>query len=183
MKIINTSLPEVIIIEPKVHLDSRGLFYENWNRNRYAELGIPSEFAQDNLSRSNQGVLRGLHIQHPNAQGKLISVLEGEIFDVAVDLRTNSPTFKKWVSVNLSSKNHHQLWIPKGFAHGFLVLSNSALVSYKASDFYSPEDEMTILWNDPQIKIDWPMKTPDLSEKDLRGKLLSEVPLEKLPKI
>jgi len=182
MKISNTSLPEVLLIEPKVLNDPRGFFFELWNRAAFQKSGLPREFAQDNVSFSRGGVLRGLHFQHPGGQGKLISVLEGEIFDVAVDIRPNSPHFKKWVGVNLSSKNHHQLWIPEGFAHGFFVLSDIALVSYKATDFYCPQSETTVLWNDPDINIQWPMGTPDLSDKDRVGTPLSAISPDKLPK-
>lgn len=182
MKISNTSLPEVLLIEPKVLNDNRGFFFELWNRASFQESGIPNKFAQDNVSFSRGGVLRGLHFQHPRGQGKLISVLVGEIFDVAVDVRPNSPNFKKWVGVNLSEKNHHQLWIPEGFAHGFFVLSDTALVSYKATDFYCPQSETTVLWNDPDISIQWPEGTPDLSDKDRVGTPIAQIPPEKLPK-
>ncbi len=183
MKIFNTAIPEVLLIKPKVLTDSRGFFFEHWHRNRYQEVGLPKEFAQDNISFSKEKVLRGLHFQHPNDQGKLISVLAGEIFDVAVDIRPNSPNFKQWVGFSLSSENHHQLWIPKGFAHGFLVMSSSALVSYKSTDFYNPQNELTLLWNDPELNIEWPAHNPELSEKDLRGISISEIDQLKLPKM
>lgn len=181
MKATNTSLPGVILIEPAVFSDNRGFFFENWNKSRYEDLGLPGEFAQDNISFSNQGVLRGLHFQHPLTQGKLVSVLEGEIFDVAVDIRIGSPSFGKWVGFNLSSLNHHQLWIPAGFAHGFCVISSKALVSYKSSAYYSQKNESTIIWNDPFINIKWPISNPILSDKDLKGTSLSDLPEPKLP--
>lgn len=171
------------MIEPLVFSDSRGFFFENWNKARYEGSGLPESFAQDNISFSNQGVLRGLHFQHPSPQGKLVSVLDGEILDVAVDIRKGSPSFGKWLGFNLSSLNHHQLWIPAGFAHGFCVLSSKALVSYKSSDYYSPKNESTIIWNDPFINIEWPISNPILSEKDLKGISLSLISDSKLPQL
>lgn len=178
-----TDLPGVLLIEPKAHIDSRGFFLESWQKDRYQELNIPEEsWAQDNVSFSHQGVLRGLHFQFPHLQGKLITVLQGKIFDVALDIRVGSPTFGKWTSAILSSENLHQLWVPKGFAHGFLVLSEAALVSYKASDFYHPEEEHSILWNDPEIGIKWPDEVrPSLSSKDKKGRLLKDIPHSLLP--
>lgn len=182
MKAFDTALPEVKIFEPRVFSDSRGYFFETWNASRYADFGIPNRFVQDNISYSTQNVVRGLHFQDPNSQGKLISVLNGEVFDVAVDIRPDSPTFKKWVGVTLSAENHRQLWIPVGFAHGFAVLSSSTLVSYKTTAHYSPEDEQTLIWNDPEIGISWPIKNPIVSQKDRQGLTLREISLDKLPK-
>lgn len=181
MKVHDTKLQGVLIIEPRVFSDNRGVFFESWNQNRYRDLGLPSNFVQDNISISQKGVLRGLHFQQPKGQGKLVQVLEGEIFDVAVDLRVGSPTFKQWIGVNLSAKNHHQLWIPEGFAHGFCVMGDRAMVSYKTSEFYYPENEVTVLWNDPELRIDWPISSATLSSKDLKGLALSEIPQNKLP--
>lgn len=183
MRTHHTDLSGVILIEPKAHLDSRGFFLESWQQERYTALGIPdAPWAQDNASLSHRGVLRGLHFQFPHPQGKLITVLQGQIFDVAVDIRKGSPQFGKWTSAILSSENLHQLWIPKGFAHGFLVLSEKALVSYKASDFYHPEEEQSLLWNDPEIGIQWPQEvTPSLSQKDEKGLLLKDIPDSSLP--
>ena len=183
METLKTPLPGLILLKPKAFQDSRGFFLESWQEARYKAFGIPDGvWAQDNVSSSSQGVLRGLHFQHPNAQGKLICVLEGEIFDVAVDIRWGSPTFGKSFSTLLSSSNLHQLWIPKGFAHGFLVMSNQAIVSYKASDFYAPENEKTLLWNDPQLGIGWPVKSPPvLSAKDSQGIPLHQFPRTSLP--
>ena len=183
MKLSNTSLPGVFLIEPKVFSDPRGFFWENWNAAKYKSLGISNEFVQDNISYSKHGVIRGLHFQNPKGQGKLISVLQGSIFDVAVDIRPNSPYFKQWVGFELSAENHYQLWIPRGFAHGFGVLSSDALVSYKTDDYYSPSDEQTLFWNDPEIKVVWPIKNPIISEKDLQGLCLNEFSIEKLPNI
>ncbi len=182
MDVINTSLPEVLLIKPKIFKDSRGFFLESWNSARYEEIGLPKIFLQDNISYSEHGVLRGLHFQEPNAQGKLISVLKGDIFDVAVDIRLGSPRFGKWVGLTLTADTHHQIWIPPGFAHGFLVTSPTALVSYKSSAFYSPETEGTVLWNDPALNIIWPLSNPNLAEKDMKAPPLSQIPQSKLPK-
>jgi len=182
MKATNTSLPGLLLIEPLIFSDDRGFFFENWNRAKYRDIGLPDEFSQDNISFSKQGVLRGLHFQCPSPQGKLVSVLEGEIFDVAVDIRKGSTTFGKWLGFKLSSSNHHQLWIPAGFAHGFCVLSTQALVSYKSSDYYSPKNESTIIWNDPSIKINWPVSNPIISDKDSRGIPLAQFSESKLPR-
>jgi dTDP-4-dehydrorhamnose 3,5-epimerase len=169
MNVIETDLPGVLIIEPKVFGDDRGFFMETWNKERYAEAGIPTEFVQDNISFSKKGVLRGLHFQNPNPQGKLVSVLQGEVFDVAVDIRRDSPTFGKWVGVNLSFENKRQLYVPEGFAHGFCVTSETALFSYKCTDWYNSEAEKTLLWNDLGLGIKWPLEKPRLSEKDKVG--------------
>ncbi|RLA16737.1 MAG: dTDP-4-dehydrorhamnose 3,5-epimerase [Gammaproteobacteria bacterium] len=181
MKIEKTTLPGVLLVKPKLFGDTRGFFIETWNRDRYAEQGLDVDFVQDNLSFSRKGILRGLHFQNPHGQGKLVQVLEGEVFDVAVDIRKGSPTFGQWLGVNLSSENRHQFYVPAGFAHGFCVLSETALFSYKCSDLYHPEHECSILWNDPDLKIDWPVSAPQLSEKDRSGRLLRELPETSLP--
>ncbi|HYV43812.1 MAG TPA: dTDP-4-dehydrorhamnose 3,5-epimerase [Myxococcaceae bacterium] len=180
MNVLPTELPGVLIVEPKVHGDARGFFFEAYHQQRYADAGIPGPFVQDNVSRSARGILRGLHYQQPRAQGKLMSALAGRIWDVAVDVRRGSATFGKWVGVELSEDNRRQLWVPPGFAHGFCVLSDSADVAYKCTDFYSPEHEHTILWNDPQLAIPWPVEQPKLSPKDLAGKALADSALPEL---
>ncbi|MGC9022846.1 MAG: dTDP-4-dehydrorhamnose 3,5-epimerase, partial [Dissulfurimicrobium sp.] len=158
MNVIPTVIPEVLIIEPKVFGDERGFFFESYNKKRFMELtGIDREFVQDNHSRSIMGVLRGLHYQIRQTQGKLIRVIVGEVFDVAVDIRRSSPNFGKWVSVRLSAENRRMLWVPPGFAHGFLVLSKVAEFLYKTTDYWAPEFERTIIWNDPDLAIDWPI--------------------------
>jgi dTDP-4-dehydrorhamnose 3,5-epimerase len=174
MQIQSTSIPDVLILEPTVFGDDRGFFYESFNKNRFAELtGVTSEFVQDNHSKSAKGVLRGLHYQIQQPQGKLVRVTAGEVFDVVVDLRKSSPTFGKWIGVVLSAVNKRQLWVPKGFAHGFVVTSDSAEFLYKTTDYWAPEFERCILWNDPAIGIDWPLDTePLLSGKDKTGTLL-----------
>lgn len=171
-----TALPEVKIIEPKVFGDARGYFYESFNGREFEELVAPGVvFVQDNHSRSAKGVLRGLHYQIQHAQGKLVRVVEGEVFDVAVDLRRDSPNFGKWVGVTLSAENHRQLWVPPGFAHGFVVLSESAQFLYKTTDYWFPEHERSIVWNDPAIGIEWPIDfEPLLAAKDAAGKKLAD---------
>jgi dTDP-4-dehydrorhamnose 3,5-epimerase len=171
-----TALPEVKIIEPKVFGDARGYFYESFNGREFEELVAPGVvFVQDNHSRSAKGVLRGLHYQIQHAQGKLVRVVEGEVFDVAVDLRRDSPNFGKWVGVTLSAENCRQVWVPPGFAHGFVVMSESAQFLYKTTDYWFPEHERSILWNDPAIGIEWPIDfEPVLAAKDAAGKLLSD---------
>jgi dTDP-4-dehydrorhamnose 3,5-epimerase len=181
LKRIDTSLPEVCVIEPHVLMDSRGFFLETYHRSKYAALGITDDFVQDNHSRSSRGVLRGLHYQLRCPQAKLCRVIEGEVLDVAVDIRTGSPTFGKWASIVLSAAKHNQIYVPKGFAHGFLVLSESAQFLYKCSDFYESADERGIAWNDPELNIDWGISSPLLSNKDLRNSRLSEVPKQFLP--
>lgn len=176
MHVTATGLPEVLILEPQTFGDDRGFFLESYNRKRFGEaVGRDLDFVQDNHSRSAKGVLRGLHFQlEPKAQGKLIRVVAGAIFDVAVDVRRSSPRFGQWIGVELSVGNRRQLWIPEGFAHGFLTLSDSADVLYKASDFYSPSDERSVIWNDPTIAIDWPLEgEPVLSAKDAGAPLLA----------
>lgn len=182
MNVIETKLPGVMIIEPKVFGDARGYLMETWNQARYAQAGLTTSFVQDNLSFSARGVLRGLHFQNPNAQGKLVYVLQGEVFDVAVDIRVGSPTFGQWVGVSLSSENNRQLYVPGGFAHGFCVISETVLFAYKCTDFYNPKAEGGIIWNDPGIGIDWPITTPNLSEKDGSYPKLKDIPLTQLPK-
>jgi dTDP-4-dehydrorhamnose 3,5-epimerase len=175
IKKIETSLPDVFVLEPRVFGDDRGFFLESYNEKVFAGLGISDRFVQDNHSRSSENVLRGLHYQVQQAQGKLVRVVEGEILDVAVDLRRSSPTFGKWATVRLSGENKRLLWIPRGFAHGFLVTSPSAHVLYKASDYYAPEHERTLAWNDPDLNIDWELKgEPILSAKDQRGVLMRD---------
>ncbi|PCI36717.1 MAG: dTDP-4-dehydrorhamnose 3,5-epimerase [Elusimicrobia bacterium] len=166
MKFIPTEIPEVILVEPDVFGDSRGFFLESYHEEKYREGGISGPFVQDNHSRSVKGVLRGLHAQVKRPQGKLVRVLQGAVFDVAVDIRRGSPTFGKWVGAELTGENHKQLWVPPGFAHGFLTLSESADFAYKCTNFYYPEDEVGILWSDPAIGIDWGALEPSLSEKD-----------------
>lgn len=183
MKCNDTELLGVKLIEPQVFFDNRGLFFEGWNALRYSRVGIQSGFVQDNFSSSNHNVVRGLHFQHPNDQGKLISVIQGKIFDVAVDIRPNSPQYKRWAGFELSDENHHQLWIPPGFAHGFAVLSSNAIVCYKTTDYYSPESEQTIRWDDPDINVKWPFTNPTVSPKDRAGKSLAEIPSNKLPRL
>ncbi|WP_233862456.1 dTDP-4-dehydrorhamnose 3,5-epimerase [Paraburkholderia adhaesiva] len=174
--VIPTSLPEVKIVEPKVFADSRGFFFESFNAREFAEaIGEPVEFVQDNHSLSSKGVLRGLHYQIEHAQGKLVRVIAGEVFDVAVDIRASSPNFGKWVGVRLSAENKRQLWIPGGFAHGFVVLSETAEFLYKTTDYWYSQHERTLLWNDPAIGIQWPIDAePSLAEKDAAGKRLAE---------
>ncbi|MFL9952478.1 dTDP-4-dehydrorhamnose 3,5-epimerase [Paraburkholderia nemoris] len=176
IQVTATALPEVKIIEPKVFGDARGFFLESFNAQEFAEKVEPGvEFVQDNHSRSARGVLRGLHYQIQHAQGKLVRVVEGEVFDVAVDVRESSPNFGKWEGVVLSGHNHRQLWIPPGFAHGFVVLSETAQFLYKTTDYWYPEHERSIVWNDPEIGIEWPIDfEPVLAAKDAAGKRLSE---------
>jgi dTDP-4-dehydrorhamnose 3,5-epimerase len=171
MKVIATSIAEIKILEPIVFGDDRGFFIESWNSATFKAVGIDAQFVQDNHSRSMRGVLRGLHYQIKHAQGKLIRVVTGSAFDVVVDIRKTSPSFGKSVSVELSAKNKRMLWVPPGFAHGFLCLEDGTDFLYKCTDFYAPEHEKTLLWNDPALRIDWPLKniTPILSDKDNRG--------------
>lgn len=182
MNVIETKIPGLVILEPKVFGDARGFFMETWSGARYAETGIEAPFVQDNLSFSRRGVLRGLHFQNPNAQGKLVYVLQGEVFDVAVDIRVGSPTFGQWVSVVLSAENKRQFYVPPGFAHGFCVTSDTALFAYKCTDVYNPKAEGSVLWNDPELGIDWPVTDPELSAKDEEGIPLADFPRERLPR-
>ena len=181
MNVKKTSLPGVLIIEPQVWHDVRGFFLETWHQARYQEHGLPTHFVQDNLSCSTRGTLRGLHFQHPNDQGKFIYVLQGEIFDVAVDIRVGSPTFGQWTSVVLSEENKLQVYVPEGFAHGFCVTSERAMVAYKCTDFYSPQAEGGVLWNDPDLAILWPIREPLLSDKDRAYARLKHIPTSRLP--
>ncbi|MGE8176914.1 dTDP-4-dehydrorhamnose 3,5-epimerase [Pseudomonas fluorescens] len=176
MKVIATQLPEVLIIEPKVFGDERGFFYESFNARDFQQAtGLNTTFVQDNHSRSQKGVLRGLHYQLENTQGKLVRVIDGEVLDIAVDIRRSSANFGRWVGVHLSAQNHRQLWIPEGFAHGFVVLSDYAEFLYKTTDYYTPSAERCIRWDDPDLAIDWQLtQTPQLSIKDQAGKLLRE---------
>ncbi|AZE08634.1 dTDP-4-dehydrorhamnose 3,5-epimerase [Pseudomonas chlororaphis subsp. aureofaciens] len=179
MKVLATELPGVLIIEPKVFGDERGFFYESFNAKAFeAATGVHTQFVQDNHSRSQKGVLRGLHYQIENTQGKLVRVVAGEVLDMTVDIRRSSPHFGKWVGVRLSADNHRQLWVPEGFAHGFVVLSEYAEFLYKTTDYYTPASERCIRWDDPTLAIDWQLTGPaQLSAKDQAGKLLSEAEL------
>lgn len=176
MKIIGTEIPDVVIIEPKVFGDNRGFFFESFNARAFSEaMGIAPFFVQDNHSRSTRDVLRGLHYQIRQPQGKLVRVVDGEVFDVAVDLRKSSPTFGRWTGTVLSAENKRMMWVPEGFAHGFLVLSETADFLYKTTDYYAPEHERCVIWNDPAIGIRWPVSgSPVLAEKDRAGKLLRD---------
>jgi len=182
MKIIEKELAGVKIFEPKVFSDNRGFFLETWQKKNYKAAGVDLNFVQDNVSISKKGVLRGLHYQYPHSQAKLVQVLVGVVFDVTVDIRLGSETFGKWVSVELSETNHRQLYIPAGFAHGFCGISDKAVFSYKCTDYYAPAAEAGIIWNDPDIDIDWPVEKPKLSEKDGKYPKLADVPADRLPK-
>ena len=175
MKVTRTEIPDVLVLEPRVHQDERGFFLENYNRRTFNEAtGLDVQFVQDNQSFSVHNVLRGLHYQIRQPQGKLIQAMAGEIYDVAVDLRRGSPTFAKWIGVNLSGGTHRMIWIPPGLAHGYLVLSEHAIVFYKTTDFYAPEHERTLLWSDPTLDIRWPLEDkPIVSDKDRRGVTLA----------
>lgn len=178
MKVTETAIPGVLLIEPKVFGDDRGFFLETFHAQRYADAGIPGPFVQDNYSRSAKGTLRGLHFQEPQPQGKLVQVVAGAVFDVAVDIRRGSPTFGKWVGVELSAENRRQLWVPPGFAHGFCVTSESADFQYKCTALYAPQNERSILWNDPDLGITWPLSgDPKLSAKDAAAPRLKDAPL------
>ncbi|TPV39677.1 dTDP-4-dehydrorhamnose 3,5-epimerase [Pantoea deleyi] len=176
MKIIDTKIADVKIIEPKVFGDERGFFLETWNQQKFEEQVSPRTFVQDNHSKSSKGILRGLHYQTMNTQGKLVRVVAGEVYDVAVDMRRSSPTFGQWVGVYLSAENKRQLWVPEGFAHGFYVTSESAEFVYKCTDYYNPQHEHSLLWNDSELNINWPISegdSPVLSAKDMDGTTLS----------
>lgn len=181
MKLIPSSLPGCVLIEPAVFGDSRGFFFETWNAERYAEQGLPGNFVQSNVSSSARGVLRGLHYQWPRPQGKLVTVLQGEVYDVAVDIRQGSPTFGRWEAFILSGENRRQLWIPPGFAHGFAVLSDTALFNYLCTDVYVKEADAAIRWNDAELAVDWPISAPSLSAKDQRAPFLDHIPKDRLP--
>lgn len=175
MKFVATAIPEVVRVEPDVHRDARGFFVETWRAERWSAGGVPGPFVQDNHSRSKQGTLRGLHAQSQRPQGKLVRVVSGEIWDVAVDIRRGSPSFGRHVAERLSAENFTQLWIPPGFAHGFVVLSDEAEFVYKCTDYYDPKDELRIAWNDPQLAIPWPIEAPLLSEPDRIAPRLAEL--------
>ncbi|MBT8048966.1 MAG: dTDP-4-dehydrorhamnose 3,5-epimerase [Xanthomonadales bacterium] len=181
MKTIETGIPGLLIIEPNVHGDSRGFFMETWNADRYEGAGLPAKFVQSNLSRSGAGVIRGLHYQYPEPQAKLISVLEGRVFDVAVDIRPDSPTFRQWVGVELSAENHRQFFVPEGFAHGFCVLGESALLSYLCTAVYRAEYDAVVAWDDPDIAVRWPLKNGRLSQKDAAAPRLRDISDDALP--
>ena len=181
MKVVETRLPGVLIIEPKVFGDERGFFQETYHEQRYREMGIKERFVQDNHSRSGKGVLRGLHYQLKHPQGKLVRVTHGEVYDVAVDIRQGSPTFGQWHGTILSDENHRQYYVPPGFAHGFLVLSESADFFYKCTDYYYPEDEGAVAWNDPTLAIEWPLTEVSLSKKDSAAPCLADIPTDQLP--
>ena len=182
MNVIDTKLSGLRIVEPKIFGDSRGFFFESWNQQRFEAMGLPSLFVQDNLSFSQRGVLRGLHFQKPKSQGKLVYVLQGEVLDVALDIRVGSPTFGQWEAVILSAENKRQLYVPEGFAHGFCVRSETALFAYKCTEFYAPEHEASVLWNDPDLGIPWDVEKPQLSTKDAAARSLKEFLKEQLPK-
>jgi len=181
MKVTRTKLQGVFVIDPDVFSDARGFFLETWSHRRYSEAGMPHTFVQDNLSRSARGILRGLHLQHPFGQGKLVQVMHGEVYDVAVDVRVGSPTFGQWVGTTLTADNHRQVYIPPGFAHGFCVVSEHALFSYKCTEAYHRETELGVIWNDPDLGIEWPVSDPQLSPKDAEFPRLAEIPAERLP--
>jgi dTDP-4-dehydrorhamnose 3,5-epimerase len=181
MELMETPIPGLLVIQPKVFGDERGYFLETYSAARYAQAGIPANFVQDNVSFSSRGILRGLHFQNPGTQGKLVTVLQGEVFDVAVDVRYGSPTFGQWYGLFLSGESKRQFWVPAGFAHGFVVTSESALFSYKCDAYYQPQSEFSILWNDPDIGIQWPIERPQLSAKDERGRRLRDIQSVDLP--
>jgi dTDP-4-dehydrorhamnose 3,5-epimerase len=182
MKVTPLEIPEILLVEPKVFGDARGYFLETFQAERYAEVGISERFVQDNLSRSCRGTLRGLHLQHPRGQGKLVCVVEGEVFDAAVDVRVGSASFGKWAGTCLSSGDHRQMYIPPGFAHGFCVVSEYALFAYKCTDVYLPQQELGVAWNDPALAIPWPVSEPIISEKDQRFSPLAEIDPARLPR-
>ncbi len=182
MHVEATALPGVLVVSPKIVGDARGFFVETWAEERYASVGIPGPFVQDNLSRSARHTLRGLHLQEPHGQGKLVSVVEGSVLDVAVDVRVGSPTFGRHVAVPLSGSDHRQLWIPPGFAHGFCVTSEHAIFAYKCTDRYHPEHEVGVAWDDPDLAIAWPTREPLLSARDRTHPRLSEVAPGRLPR-
>ena len=181
MNVVHTPLPGLLLIEPKVFKDNRGFFLELYRQRRYADAGIDVTFVQDNHSRSSRGVLRGLHYQMEHPQGKLVTVMTGEVYDVAVDIRRGSPTYGSWYGCVLSAADHRQLYVPAGFAHGFCTLSESADFLYKCTDYYRPEDEGGVLWNDPDLAIDWPIETPMLSAKDAAFPTMAAILPERLP--
>ena len=181
MKVIETALPSALILEPQVFGDARGFFYESYNEAKYRAAGVDHRFVQSNVSRSARGVLRGLHYQWPNPQGKLVSVLEGEVYDVAVDIRLGSPTFGRSIGVMLTADNHRHFWVPEGFAHGFCVLSEFATFTYQCTALYDAKADAGVRWNDADLGIDWPLSAPLLSDKDGKTPLLKDVAPERLP--
>lgn len=183
MKLIETGIPGLVILEPAVHGDDRGYFKELWNASRFAAAGLPETFRQSNVSRSQAGVLRGLHYQFPREQGKLVSVLQGRIFDVAVDIRTDSPTFRQWAGVELSAENHRQFYVPEGFAHGFCVLGDGAVMNYLCTAEFDAASDAAVAWDDPEIGIEWPAGEFTLSAKDRMAPKLADVAVEKLPRV
>jgi dTDP-4-dehydrorhamnose 3,5-epimerase len=180
MNVYSCELKALVVVEPKVFGDARGFFMETWHQERYCQHGLGADFVQDNLSFSRRRTLRGLHFQNPNPQAKLLQVLQGEVFDVGVDLRRSSPTFGRWHGLVLSSENKRQFYVPPGFAHGFAVLSETALIQYKCSALYSPKDELGVRWDDPDIGIQWPLKDPLLSERDAKAPRLRDLPADRL---
>lgn len=182
MDVIETDIPGLKIFLPKVFSDSRGFFLETYSAKKYSERGVPEAFVQDNVSSSSHGILRGLHFQNPGSQGKLVTVLQGEVFDVAVDMRRGSPTFGKWHGLFLNGETKAQFWVPGGFAHGFVVTSETALFSYKCDDYYSPQSEFSLLWNDPDLGISWPIEAPMLSQKDGNARRLRDFKPDELPR-
>lgn len=183
MRVIETGIPGLVVIEPTVHGDQRGYFKEQWKSSGYTAAGLPEKFVQSNISRSGPGVMRGLHYQNPQPQGKLVSVLEGSIYDVAVDIRSDSPTFKQWAGVELSARNHRQLYVPEGFAHGFCVLGEGALMSYLCTSEYVAEFDEALAWDDPDIGVKWPLESFDLSARDRTAPRLRDVAPEDLPRM
>ncbi|NII56412.1 dTDP-4-dehydrorhamnose 3,5-epimerase [Lutibacter sp. SG786] len=183
IKVTKTSLEGVLVIDPVVHGDDRGFFFESFHQAKFADIGIDASFVQTNISRSTRGVLRGLHYQQPHPQGKLVTVLEGEVYDVAVDIRPASETFGKWVAAMLSSVNKRHFWIPPGYAHGFCVVSDAATFMYQCTTLYDPAADAAIRWDDPAIGIDWPISEPLLSRKDMDAPLLADIPRERLPNV
>jgi len=181
VKIVKTPLDGCVVIEPAVHGDARGYFYESFNAQKFADMGLDLRFVQTNVSRSARGVLRGLHYQWPKPQGKLVSVVEGEVYDVAVDIRSGSPTFGRWTAAILSAENKRHFWVPEGFAHGFVVLSADATFVYQCTALYDRDADAGIRWNDGEIAVDWPVAEPLLSDKDQRAPFLAEIAREKLP--
>ena len=180
MKVVTSDISGLLVIEPTVFGDARGFFLESYNEKRYRDAGVDVHFVQDNISFSRRGTLRGMHFQNPNPQGKLLQVLQGEVFDVAVDIRKGSKTFGKWHGLLLSGENKRQFYIPEGFAHGFLVLSDTALFQYKCTGLYSPKDEMALRWDDPDVGILWPAKDPLLSDRDSKALRLRDIPADRL---
>lgn len=182
MKVSPTRLPSVLLIEPRRFADERGYLMEAYHQERYAAVGIDLPFVQDNVSRSTRGVLRGMHFQQPHAQGKLIQVLAGSVFDVAVDIRVGSPDFGRWTGATLTAENHHQLYIPPGFAHGFVVLSDEAIVHYKCTALFHPASERALRWDDPRLAIEWPVTDVSVSPKDRAAPTLADFPADQLPR-